>query len=671
MKYSIIILLLFIAIPIVFADDILLTDDLYARDSLTLDVDIRYKIKVTPTTTVGYELSNLRAMLYYYPKEDYRQNILSIESSPQATIDNDAYLFTWNFFKTQPYYFGITSRIKTEMNAPIINKKITFPIRQIDGSYSDYLEETAIIDIDEDIRQQALMLAAGKDDLFDVVFSIGEWINSNIVYDLTTVTAEAALPASWVMENRKGVCDEITSLFIAMNRALGIPAKFVSGLTYTNAPEFTEPWGPHGWAEVYFPEVGWIPFDITFGLYGIIDAAHIKMRESNDAQQPSLRYESRGKNIDIEASDMEKEVTIKEKGEYSKTPIRVTSSTLSDKIGFESYNVVEAIIENLENTYQGFDVIFADTTHLHVLSQKKQPVLLKPKEKKTIWWVIRVDPLESGFYYDFPVVIYTTKQANTSTSFQVKETYNIIDKTTAEMRAHSLDVIQEKPLSSAFNFECFKETLNYYVGDELTITCDVKNNAGKDIDNLELCLYNQCEPLSIADDEYLSPRFTIPLEEPGSMSILMTLKNEEIEKTSLVLATIFDEPSLSIENIEYPLQLDYNEYSFITFTLHRNNQVPVEKIKLQITHSLIEHEWEIETLESDAKLELAIAGSNLDLKDNKFVLSAVYESERGEPYLVEETFFIELSNPTFSQKTMIALNKFGKWTKEFINNVFT
>ena len=70
-------------------------------------------------------------------------------------------------------------------------------------------------------------------------------------------------PATWVYDNRQGVCDELTGLFISMLRELGIPARFVSGVSYTNLPEFAKPWGGHGWAEVWFPDVGWVPFDVT------------------------------------------------------------------------------------------------------------------------------------------------------------------------------------------------------------------------------------------------------------------------------------------------------------------------------------------------------------------------------------------------------------------------
>ena len=60
------------------------------------------------------------------------------------------------------------------------------------------------------------------DDLFIVVYKLAEWVKTNVNYDLSTLTASVSQKASWVLDNKEGVCDEITNLFIALSRALGI-----------------------------------------------------------------------------------------------------------------------------------------------------------------------------------------------------------------------------------------------------------------------------------------------------------------------------------------------------------------------------------------------------------------------------------------------------------------
>jgi transglutaminase-like putative cysteine protease len=65
---------------------------------------------------------------------------------------------------------------------------------------------------------------------------------------------------------RKGVCQDFAHIMIAMVRHLGLPARYVSG--YIARHTATEREGlvasaTHAWAEVLFPELGWVGFDPT------------------------------------------------------------------------------------------------------------------------------------------------------------------------------------------------------------------------------------------------------------------------------------------------------------------------------------------------------------------------------------------------------------------------
>ena len=56
-----------------------------------------------------------------------------------------------------------------------------------------------------------------------------------------------------------GVCQDHAQVFIAASRALGIPARYVSG--YLLAGEDDALYETHGWAEACLPDLGWIGFD--------------------------------------------------------------------------------------------------------------------------------------------------------------------------------------------------------------------------------------------------------------------------------------------------------------------------------------------------------------------------------------------------------------------------
>jgi transglutaminase-like putative cysteine protease len=64
---------------------------------------------------------------------------------------------------------------------------------------------------------------------------------------------------------RSGSCRDFAQLLIAAARALGAPARFVTGYVYS-ATSQPGALAPHAWAETYVPGAGWIELDATNGL---------------------------------------------------------------------------------------------------------------------------------------------------------------------------------------------------------------------------------------------------------------------------------------------------------------------------------------------------------------------------------------------------------------------
>lgn len=83
-----------------------------------------------------------------------------------------------------------------------------------------------------------------------------------------------------VLESGWGDCNEHTVLYVALARALGLPARTAVGLVYVNGAFFY-----HAWPEVWLGE--WVAVDPTFGDYPA-DAAHIRFVVGGLAQQVEI-----------------------------------------------------------------------------------------------------------------------------------------------------------------------------------------------------------------------------------------------------------------------------------------------------------------------------------------------------------------------------------------------
>ena len=89
----------------------------------------------------------------------------------------------------------------------------------------------------------------------------------------------------------RGVCQDQTHLGLAMLRALGIPARYVSGLLTAQAGE------THAWLEFRRPQLGWLPADPTRGALIDNPSDYIKFavgRDYSEAQPVSGSFVSRG-----------------------------------------------------------------------------------------------------------------------------------------------------------------------------------------------------------------------------------------------------------------------------------------------------------------------------------------------------------------------------------------
>jgi transglutaminase-like putative cysteine protease len=83
-----------------------------------------------------------------------------------------------------------------------------------------------------------------------------------------------------VLETQRGDCNEHTVLYVAMARALGLPARTAVGLVYVDGAFYY-----HAWPEVWLGE--WVAVDPTFGQYPA-DAAHIRFVIGGLAQQVEI-----------------------------------------------------------------------------------------------------------------------------------------------------------------------------------------------------------------------------------------------------------------------------------------------------------------------------------------------------------------------------------------------
>src|SRR5262249_56452827 len=78
-------------------------------------------------------------------------------------------------------------------------------------------------------------------------------------------TAPAAATAAEAFRERSGTCEDLSHIFVAIARALGVPTRYVGGY-FRHSGDVAIQDARHAWAEAHVPDLGWIGFDPVNGV---------------------------------------------------------------------------------------------------------------------------------------------------------------------------------------------------------------------------------------------------------------------------------------------------------------------------------------------------------------------------------------------------------------------
>ena len=141
----------------------------------------------------------------------------------------------------------------------------------------EYLESSDFIQSqDNEIIQQARKIVGAQTNAFKAAILLNDWVYQNM-RKFPTISIPSSIE---VLHTREGDCNEHTYLFVALARALGIPARVLVGLVYKDGRFFY-----HAWPAVFVGE--WLSLDPTFGQDNA-DATHIRLFEGELNQQLNL-----------------------------------------------------------------------------------------------------------------------------------------------------------------------------------------------------------------------------------------------------------------------------------------------------------------------------------------------------------------------------------------------
>ncbi|MSR85922.1 hypothetical protein EXS74_00835 [Candidatus Woesearchaeota archaeon] len=583
-------------------------------------------------------VSQISTILNFFPKEYDYQSLLSqnFPSSPDAEIEQkeDEVSFVWQQTSSL-YTFSIDSTVQTENNFVEISEKIPYPAL-ISEEVQVYTIPTDIIDITPDIDSLAEDIVGGEDDLYKVVFLLANWTQVNIAYNLSTLNVEANEKSSYVLEHKEGVCDELTNLFISLARSRGIPARFVSGIVYSNQG-YT--FGAHGWAEVYI-DGKWIPVDVTFGTFGWVDPSHIKFKEELGSNSASLFYSATGNGLDVALGKMSIDAEIIRAQGVGQKYVSLEVLPLEDHVGQGSYVPIQILVSNNNSFYVPVKLSLSKAPG--IVGANTKSVLLAPGEEKSVFWILSV-PENINPLYEYVSLIEVQSMYGevAETNLTYSAHYPPISEEDAELDIANLIVDENKDYLNEVSLSCSLDKESYYQNDTATLSCSLDG----DLEDAEVCFKEDC---SSAASQLV---WILDLEGQNSERLFVRAEKGGKARYSYFNLAILKNPNLRIENFE-PQSMNFTDSATLAFDLVTDS--PVQNISIHIDPL---GNFALSSLEVKEHITSPIEGKDVYKEEVTFTLD--YTDILGTPYHTEYTESISVENiPWYYQILSLVLSLF-------------
>ncbi len=282
-------------------------DGVIYRNPRVYNVD--YSFELVPDTAKIDRAKDLKLWVPIPREWDSQKavKIISVQPPPHAEYEDPEHgnrMLFWDFGKDSEkpsYRVDIKFRLESyEVHAEVDPEHIG-SYDKTSKEYALYTRSTHTVSITPKIRQMAQEAVGDEKNPYRQAEELFKFVRKNIFYKLHRlergVGTEVLL--NFPIKDEKtgeeyyeGACGQYSAFFIALCRAVGIPARAVVGFVGWNpwmkeedlelflptelklSPEKLAgtqhylAFMPHNWAEFYLPGYGWIPVEVTGGSFG-------------------------------------------------------------------------------------------------------------------------------------------------------------------------------------------------------------------------------------------------------------------------------------------------------------------------------------------------------------------------------------------------------------------
>ncbi|GAB4421451.1 MAG: transglutaminase family protein [Thermodesulfovibrionales bacterium] len=245
-------------VSVLYLSIILLTSPAFAKERL-VEVALTFNLNAP-------EMARDVRLWIPYPVSDENQNITDITVRgnysrsgvyTEGKNGNHILYAEWNgHAKERSLTFIFKAKRKEIKTKDFAGRELPFSKEE----FITYLGPAKMLPLDGKVKEYAMKITEGKKTILEKSRAIYDWIVDNMYRD-PNVKGCGFGDVERLLDTRGGKCGDISSVFVALARASGVPAREVFGIRIPKGREGDMTKAQHCWAEFYFPGYGWVVVD--------------------------------------------------------------------------------------------------------------------------------------------------------------------------------------------------------------------------------------------------------------------------------------------------------------------------------------------------------------------------------------------------------------------------
>jgi transglutaminase-like putative cysteine protease len=261
------------------------------------------RIRISHATTYRYDAppTGVTQLLRLTPRNYDGQYVANwrIELSQDCRLHQheDAFGNITHSFTADGPFDALRIAVEGEIDTIDTNGTVSGTVERFPPSL--FLRETALTEPSETIKEFAAATQAAGGTELDFLHRLLAAVHDEMIFDANPTQATTTAAEAFAL--KRGVCQDLTHVFISAARAAGIPARYIGGHFY-RADGVTAQDAGHAWAEAHVDGLGWVGFDPANGISPT--DAHVRVAAGLDylgaAPVRGTRYGGFGESMQVD-----------------------------------------------------------------------------------------------------------------------------------------------------------------------------------------------------------------------------------------------------------------------------------------------------------------------------------------------------------------------------------